>query len=543
MCAVKRGSTCGCWLLFISRECKVSPVRLPENSQVPSKSSTMEEEGDAFLSSVMLPSIKNHQKMLCKIQYSKAGALYDREKDNVGARLMAKCGWSAGKGLGKEENGITAPVQVRYKKDNVGVGYAKKDDDEHWTQHDAGFNELLKRLNGEEDPDAPDADTPIDPKATLQSLEERSKKSRARVHYRKFTRGKDLSQVNEKDLANIFGKRALSDVSKPKKAEPKVSSSDDDSEPTRPILGLSTTNAGVSINDYFKEKMEQKRLKLAAPVSCAVDTSGDIATEEADLEEPEERLDLIKRTEHVVVPDRKPKKSKKRKIHQVDATEELEVVPEPENEPEAQPTEKMEKKKKSKKQAPEPEPPVTDGDFLEAVMEACAEEPLKKKKKPKKKPQETPEMDAATAPDDVQHSNEPDEASPPKKQKKTKKNKSSESAARESDGKDNSESPEEPTVTPPQVEPVAKTAESSPEDGEQDEEELTCKVKVAVLEQLDESRFAGSNFGNIIGYRLTEEVKLVKNIGRIPGLLDRSSNKPRNGSQKPAKWAKRGRKK
>uniref|UniRef100_A0A182Q982 G-patch domain-containing protein n=1 Tax=Anopheles farauti TaxID=69004 RepID=A0A182Q982_9DIPT len=493
----------------------------------------MDEQGEALLSSVMLPSIKNRQKKLCQIQNNGAGALYKREENNIGARLMAKCGWSVGKGLGKAEDGITVPIQLRYKNDNEGMGFTGGNDD-HWTQHDAGFNELLKRLNGEQDPDAPEAKTPNDSNVSLQSLEERSKKSRARVHYKKFTRGKDLSQVNEKDLANIFGKRTLSDVHNPSKKEQNDSTSDNDTESVaRPVLGLSTTVASVSVNDYFKAKMAQKGLSFAAPVKFDAETSENTVEEEPEIEHSEHSE---------AVSDKPAKKSKKRKIQQAYEAEELMPT---KVAPEEQPTEKVKKKKKSKKTVAESESVAATSNGLieepEAVTVEGVEEPVKKKSKSKSVAAPEEEAEIATNGHAV---DEPEESVPPKKKKKkSKKNKSSDDAEvngedRESDGKDNNGRVEEPTAMSP-AEPMANAAEYCPdEEVVEDEEELTCRVKVAVLKHLDESRFAGSNFGNIIGYRLTEEVKLVKNNCRIPGLLDQPSKKAqKSGGQKSSRRA------
>jgi hypothetical protein len=45
------------------------------------------------------------------------------DKDRYGARLLAKMGWSSGKGLGKKEDGIVEHVKVEKKDDKLAVGF------------------------------------------------------------------------------------------------------------------------------------------------------------------------------------------------------------------------------------------------------------------------------------------------------------------------------------------------------------------------------------------------------------------------------------
>lgn len=119
----------------------------------------------------------------------------------------------------------------------AGMGYK---DTEEWTQHEENFTSLLASLS-----QANEADNK--PEVKLSSLEEKSKTSRARVHYKKFTRGKDLSRYSEKDLANVFGKKTL----KPSKSEVKIKRE----ETGEQRFGVETTNRG-SMEDYFKSKMK-----------------------------------------------------------------------------------------------------------------------------------------------------------------------------------------------------------------------------------------------------------------------------------------------
>uniref|UniRef100_A0A1B0C039 G-patch domain-containing protein n=1 Tax=Glossina palpalis gambiensis TaxID=67801 RepID=A0A1B0C039_9MUSC len=156
----------------------------------------------------------------------RAQPLYE-DANRFGSRMLEKMGWAKGKGLGVNEDGIQDFVRPRYKLDNRGLGFQDRDD--QWTQHEDCFNGLLKSLNDgnancekmsendttrinpfrsntESIETATDTSKKLKEKTSGMSLEERPRKSKARVHYKKFTKGKDLSQYSEKDLANIFGK-------------------------------------------------------------------------------------------------------------------------------------------------------------------------------------------------------------------------------------------------------------------------------------------------------------------------------------------------
>lgn len=167
-------------------------------------------------------------------------------------------GWSKGKGLGREEQGDLEPIRLKYKNDAEGVGYEAKDD--QWVAHREQFNQILESLNGEKPSDEV-TDTP-----SVQSLEARSKNSRARVHYHKFTRGKDLSRYSASDLASILGKRSTTnseDKPEPKQEEEPVP----DSNGTVQHLHGVTTIHGGSIQEYFAAKMaavKESRLQNSA---------------------------------------------------------------------------------------------------------------------------------------------------------------------------------------------------------------------------------------------------------------------------------------
>lgn len=187
--------------------------------------------------------------------------LYALDSNKFGQKLLEKMGWSKGKGLGAKEDGIKEHVRVSFKNDSKGMnleilnyyyfhcflqGMGYKETEE-WSQHEENFSTLLENLSKTVNSDEKDTNSVTEIKVS--SLEEKSKTSKARVHYKKFTRGKDLSRYSEKDLANIFGKKTLKPV-KVKEEEIVVAK-----EENKCQFGVQTINGG-SMTDYFKNKIK-----------------------------------------------------------------------------------------------------------------------------------------------------------------------------------------------------------------------------------------------------------------------------------------------
>ncbi|XP_017025201.1 PIN2/TERF1-interacting telomerase inhibitor 1 isoform X2 [Drosophila kikkawai] len=372
-------------------------------------------------------------------------ALYE-DDNRFGTKMLEKMGWSKGNGLGARQDGEKDFVRIRFKNDAEGLGYEARDD--QWTTHEEGFNGLLKSLNGGEDDKEANgkaseseeearpmgfgfkAEEPEEPsKKKLKenisgmSLEERSKQSKARVHYQKFTRGKDLSRYSEKDLANIFGKKATEDIVAPVVVEePKEEKKD-----VSPNFGgVQTVSTGLSVSDYFKQKMEAMKNRLKNGTT-PVNGVGEAQVNGSELDVEEGKAESVsdepikkkkkKSAERVVeTPITEPKKKKKSKRSSQDEAEKVgEEACEEQKPVEEEETIAKKKKKKSKSSSQD--------EVEEAKEEACVEpKPLedeeaagKKKKKKYKSSSQDGVEEVGEAVEDVE--------AVAKKKKKNKKDK------------------------------------------------------------------------------------------------------------------------
>ncbi|XP_044762714.1 protein pxr-1-like [Coccinella septempunctata] len=187
------------------------------------------------------------------------GKDWSENSNKFGQKLMEKMGWSTGKGLGAKEDGMTEHIRVAYKNDTQGMGF--KDRDDQWTEHESNFTELLNTLVGPKGCKGAENSKEL----KVESLEKKSQVSKARVHYHKFTRGKDLSRYSEKDLANIFGKKSLEDLSS-KSQSIKEENFNEKGNQADKSFGVVTLNGGNML-DYFKNKLPT--FKKSMPVGSS----------------------------------------------------------------------------------------------------------------------------------------------------------------------------------------------------------------------------------------------------------------------------------
>jgi len=342
------------------------------------------------------------------------GTLWSNDESKFGQKLMEKYGWEKGTGLGANQDGMVDHITLKHKDNKKGVGCTGHDDT--WLTHQDDFQNVLAALNVEHGEVGKKMDE-SEKKATLSEI---SKKSKRRVHYQKFVKGKDSSNYSADDLGCILGTKSDKLKNKSEPSTPKEVSENDDSTEEDDQKFVQRGNC----TDYFAKKMAVLKAKgkftdvpawteaKANPrnLGLGADKVEVKKVDEKVVERLESEGDAEEDSEHSE--GKKKKKSKKNKKEQVEEQVDEEVCEES----------KKSKKKKSKKDRVEklefeddvvekPEP--VEGDVEEV-------EPKKKKsKKNKKKKEDVSEiLEEISIPEE--------ESTKKKKTKKSKKEKVSE---------------------------------------------------------------------------------------------------------------------
>eukprot|EP01031_Cornospumella_fuschlensis_P030699 gene30699-37095_t len=170
-------------------------------------------------------------------------AHWKTNKSNFGYRMLAKMGWTEDKGLGKNEDGMSAHVKMKKREDGLGLGMETVQDDKvgskAWGSTVTSFNSVLQVLknnldeihrDSEEDSKSKkrskkskkdkkdkkrkrsDDNDDNDNEVAESSEGKKDKKKRAiisvGIKYKKFRDAKDLKSKTDSDRAAIFGAAA-----------------------------------------------------------------------------------------------------------------------------------------------------------------------------------------------------------------------------------------------------------------------------------------------------------------------------------------------
>ncbi len=127
------------------------------------------------------------------------------DKNKFGYRMLQKMGWSEGKGLGKNEDGIKTHVRVKRRRTQSGIGAAVKKESDKWKltgEVATGFSDVLARVSGGADV----VDVSLTARKTDSTEEEvTSGKRSAQSYFRRRSRQKNVRAYSQEALREIFG--------------------------------------------------------------------------------------------------------------------------------------------------------------------------------------------------------------------------------------------------------------------------------------------------------------------------------------------------
>ncbi|KAJ1768628.1 hypothetical protein IW140_003118 [Coemansia sp. RSA 1813] len=265
------------------------------------------------------------------------------DKGRFGFRMLEKMGWSEGKGLGAQEDGVREHVKIKLKTNSFGVGADKKNI-RNWLANADGFSELLDRLNSGNNTPAEEASSPaasasensqtLNQNCDAPTEQARPPQVARQSHRARFRRMKQMAMQDQKGLQEIFGVRSAPATVA---ASPMAIDSADEFSDT--VIAVSTQEAskaqplqiistGVTVTDYFAQKMANnpalaaiyghssstKTLSIETPASPLLDDESDSAHDDtADSEASKTRSSSKKRKSSLEPAAESSKKSKKDK--------------------------------------------------------------------------------------------------------------------------------------------------------------------------------------------------------------------------------------
>ncbi|XP_031656472.1 PIN2/TERF1-interacting telomerase inhibitor 1 [Oncorhynchus kisutch] len=252
---------------------------------------------------------------------------WSKDESKFGQKMLERMGWSKGKGLGRTEQGSTEHIKVKVKNNQLGLGTTASHED-NWIAHQDDFNQLLADLNNCHGQNTAN-EAPSEEKQQEKSfsLEEKSKTSRKRVHYMKFTKGKDLSSRSQTDLACIFGKRGTKRIAEDQEEESSGPDSQGMNEKeTRAVTApatkvttpepdveaiTKTVTSNLSMQEYFAQRMAQlKKGRGEAPTATSSPETSDTQQVPADF--------VTDHTEELTSKKKKKKKKRRKREREED---------------------------------------------------------------------------------------------------------------------------------------------------------------------------------------------------------------------------------
>lgn len=405
------------------------------------------------------------------------GNLWSKDENKLGNKLMEKMGWETGQGLGAKQDGMLEPIQVKKKEDKKGIGHEGHDDT--WLAHQDDFQAVLAALNeahngGVENEKPKEVD---DEDAEKRSLEKDSKKSKRRVHYHKFTRGKDLANYSANDLGSILGTNSAKRNPKPE-SEPSTPEQEESEEETEKDEKFTVQKS--TVQEYFAKKMAELKARgkpvllpeeyhpvVKASNAKKLDDNGEIVkekSEDSSVEEvvvkkkkkskkvDKETCEVEEVTEDAEV-KKKKKKSKKNKEHKETSNEVTETTKE-DCDMTVEATDALEDNELPKKKKKSKQPEQELKEESSSTDQEDSGQKKKKKKKTKKSKKDKNEEDEVATPDDVQNDSgceQTEQKTRKKKREKKKKDKVSphdedqeEEPARKKSKKEKKHNPDNP---------------------------------------------------------------------------------------------------